>query len=322
MFCRLVIALLMATLLAIPTAAAQNYPSKPVRFLVGYPPGGANDIVARMVSEKLSETLGQQLIVDNRPGAAGIIANSIAATATPNGYTILLVSPAITYESSLHAKLPYDSVRQFVPVSLVAASPFVILANNAFPPKTIRELMALAKAKPGQINYAHAGTGSFIHLVVALLQSLAKIDITPVAYKGGGGPAMVALMSGEVQLLSTSILPALSNIKAGRVRALAVTSAERAPKLPSIPTVAESGVPDYEARGWWGVVVPAGTPNAVIERLSKGIAQAVRSTELRENLAQQGVEAIGSSPDEFTVHIRRESIKWKKVIREAGTPVQ
>lgn len=304
------------------SAVAQTYPTvKPIRLLVGFAPGGANDTVARVLGAKLSQVLGQQIVIDNRPGASGIIANSIAAGAAADGYTVLIVPASFSFDESLRAKLPYDPRRHFTPVSLVATAPLIFLTHNSFPARNIQELLILAKARPGKLNYAHGGNGNITHLIMELLKSLAGVDITPIAYKGAG-PGLIALMSGEVEVQSTAILSAMAQLKAGKIRALAVTSAKRSPILPEVPAVAESGLPGYEASGWWGVLAPGGTPSALVKVLNEAILRALHSTDVREKFTQLGTEVIGSSPEEFSMHIRKETVKWSKVVSDSGIRVE
>ncbi len=302
-------------------AAAQPYPAKPVRLIVPYPPGGATDIVARAMSTKLTASLDQQFIVDNRPGGGQKIGTALAAKAPPDGHTLLLVSVTHSINPSLDPKLPYDSVHDFTPVSLVALSPNVLVLHPSLPVKSVKELVALAKARPGQLNMATSGNGSGGHLAGALFQSMAGINMVTIPYKGGA-PAYVDLMGGQVQVMFTSPNPTLSYAKAGKLRALAMTGAKRSPAAPELPTVAEAaGLPGYEASLWYGIVVPAKTPGDIVQVLHREIAKGMQTPDVRDALSKVAVEVIASTPDEFTTHLQNEIKKWSKVIKEANIRV-
>ncbi len=300
---------------------SKQYPNRAVRLVVGYPPGGSNDLVARIIGANLSESLKQNFVIDNRTGAGGQIANTIVAGAAPDGHTILLVPASFSYETMLYAKLPYDPKKHFTPVSLVATAPFILLATNPLPVSTVGDLVALAKAKPGQINFAHAGVGNFTHLTVELLKLATGIDLNPVSYKGSG-PGLVALISGEVQVTSTALLAAHALVKSGKIRALAVTASKRSPLLPEVPTVAESGVHGFEAVGWWGLLLPSGSPVPIRVRLNSEIARSTNSPQVRERLAMLGADAVGGSSDAFAEFIQAESRKWGQVITKLGINVR
>jgi tripartite-type tricarboxylate transporter receptor subunit TctC len=313
---------LLAVLLAAPWtingATAQTYPTKPVRFVVPYPPGGATDILARMIGGKLSNSLGQQFLVDNRPGAGQKIGTGMVAKSAPDGHTILLVSVTHSINPALDANLPYDSLKDFAPITLAASSPNVVVVHPSVPVKSVKELIALAKSRPGELNMATSGNGSGGHLAGALFQSMAGVKMTTVPYKGGG-PAYVDLIGGQVQVMFTSPNPTLSYAKAGKLRALAMTGAKRSPAAPELPTIAEAaGLPAYEASLWYGIVAPGGTPDTIVRLLHREITKALGSTDVREPLAARGVEVIGSTPEEFVKHIRSETEKWAKVIKEAN----
>jgi len=309
------------TACALIPAEAQQYPNRPVRFVVGFAPGGSNDLIARIVGSKLSHLLGQAFVIDNRPGAGGTIATALVAAAPSDGHTILLVPASFAYESTLYAKLPYQPERDLMPISQVASAPFIFLASNSLKARSIAELVNLAKERPGEINSAHAGIGNFTHLTMELLKVATGINLTAVTYKGSG-PALIALMSGEVQLTSTALPPAIALVKAGKVRALAVTSGKRSSLMPDVPTVSESGVPGYEAVGWWGVVVPRRVSREIVARLSAEVVRAVDESEVRANLARLGADPVGSTPEAFEDFVKSESAKWRKVISSAGIVIQ
>jgi tripartite-type tricarboxylate transporter receptor subunit TctC len=298
-------------------AAAQNFPSKPVRVVITYPPGGSTDVVGRALAAKMTEVLGQQVVVDNRGGAGGIIGSDIVAHATPDGYTVLLgTSAGMSINPLLHKKLPYDVQRDFAPVSLVVINPQALVAHPALPANTVQELIKLARAKPGQINYASPGVGSPNHMGMELLKSMTGINVVHVPYKGGG-PAMTELLAGQVQLLFNSIPSVLPQVKAGRLKALAVGSARRSPAMPDVPTVAESGVPGYEYATWYGLFTPADTPRAVIARLNEAVAAALKNPELAQSLAAQGSEPNPTTPDELARFVKSEHDRWSRVVKAA-----
>lgn len=299
-------------------ALAQSYPAKPLRFVVPFAAGGGSDLVARTVAAKLTEALGQPVVVDNRAGAAGSIGADIAAKSPPDGHTLLLGSNGpLAINPSLYAKLPYDASRDFAPVSLVTIMPFVLVVHPALPVRTVKELIALAKSKPGQLNYGSPGNGSTTHLANELLKSMTGTSITHVPYKGVA-PAATDLISGQVQMMSGDLSTLLPHVRSGRMRALAVTAARRSSLLPNVPTVAEAGVPGYEASGWFGVLVPAGTPQPIVTRLNSAIVKGLESSDSRERLAALGGEVAGDTPEHFAAHIRTEAAKWSKLIRTLG----
>jgi len=305
--------------LALPAAAhAEVYPAKPIRMMVAYPPGGGTDIVGRMVAQKLGEALGQSVVVENRGGASGNIGTELAARAAPDGYTILMGNVAPNaINISLFKSLPFDPVADFAPVSLVASTPNILVVHPSTRARTVKEVIVLAKAKPGALNFASAGVGSSSHLAGELFRILAGADIVHVPYKGAG-PAMVDVLSGQVQLYFATMPAAMPHVKSGKLAPVAVTSAKRSQALPELPTVAESGVPGYEASTWYGVLAPAHTPQAVVTRLHGEIVKILAEPELRARLADQGFEPVGNSPEEFGEYIKSEIAKWRKVIRDAG----
>jgi tripartite-type tricarboxylate transporter receptor subunit TctC len=305
--------------LAISAAAhAQVYPSKPIRMIVAYPPGGGTDIVGRMVAQKLGEALGQNVVVENRGGASGNIGTEIAARAAPDGYTVLMGNVAPNaINVSLFRSLPFDPVADFAPVSLVASTPNILVVHPSTPARTVKEVIALARARPGTLNFASAGVGSSSHLAGELFRVLAGADIVHVPYKGAG-PAMVDVLSGQVQLYFATMPAAMPHVKSGKLVPIAVTSARRSPALPELPTIGEAGVAGYEASTWYGLLAPAHTPGAAVARLHEGILKILGEAELRERLTDQGFEPVGDSPQEFAAYIRSEIAKWGKVIRDAG----
>ena len=308
-------------LVALP-AYAQDYPRRPVRLVVPFPPGGGNDIVARAVAQELGKSLGQQFVVDNRAGAGGAIGAELAARSPADGYTLFLGGVGShVVNPSLHAKLSYDPIRDFAPVTLIASAPSVLVVNPSLQAASIAEFTALAKANPGKLNYASNGNGSSAQLAAVLYESMAGVRMVHVPYKGVA-PALVDLMSGEVQLMFGTLVAILPHIKAGRLRALAVTGRNRSALLPEVPTLAESGLPGYEAGSWYGILAPAGTPGAIVARLNAQINNAIRQPEVRERLAAEGAEVIGGTPEEFAVHIRSELARMKKLVREGGLRVE
>jgi tripartite-type tricarboxylate transporter receptor subunit TctC len=299
-------------------AHAQTYPSKPVRFVVPLAPGGGSDLVARTVAMKLTEALGQPVVIDNRAGAAGSIGADIAAKSPPDGHTLFLGSNGpLAINPSLYAKLPYDASRDFAPVSLVTVMPFVLVVHPTLPVKSVKELIALAKSRPGQLNYGSPGNGSTTHLANELLKSMTGMQIAHVPYKGVA-PAATDLISGNIQMMSGDLSTLVPHVRSGRMRPLAVTSARRSELLPELPTVAEAGVPGYEAIGWFGVLVPAGTPAAIVERLNGAMLKGLAAPDARQRLSAFGGDVAAGSPEQFAAHIRTEAAKWGKLIKAIG----
>jgi tripartite-type tricarboxylate transporter receptor subunit TctC len=305
----------LAGVLCAGSVAAQNYPAKPIRFLVGYAPGGGTDIMARTVAAKLTDSLGQQVIVDNRPGANANVAAEIASKATPDGYTVMFISVSHAISRPLYKKLGYDLVRDFTPLINISSVPMFVVVPPSSAPKTVADLIALAKSK--SINYASSGDGSPEHIAAELLKGLAKIPMTHVAYKGGA-PAALALISGEVQAGFNTAPVAVPHIRSGRMRALAVTSAKRNPALPDVPTVAESGVKGYDMINWYGAVMPTGTPAAAINRLNTDINKALQLPDVRQRLASLGADPLGGTAKSFGDYIKSEIEKYTKVVRDGG----
>ena len=313
--CSLVAAIAAAFVLS---AAAADYPSRPIRLILPFPAGGPSDIVARTFGAKLGEALGQQVVPDNRGGASGVIAAEIAARAAPDGYTLFLGAIGVmTLNPHLYQKLPYDPQRDFRPVTLLSQSPYILLANPALPARSVKELVALAKSRPGRLNFASGGHGTGNHLSGELLKLAAGVDIVHVPYKGAS-LAVGDVIAGNVQLLFINVLPALPHVKSGRARALAITSKRRSPAAPDVPTFGESGYPAVENGSWHGIVVPAQVSAAVIQRLHGELAKIARQPEVKERLEAQGAEVIGNTPDEFAAFITSERARWGKVIRAAG----
>ena len=307
----------LALALCASVAAAQPYPSKPVRLIIPFPPGGSNDIVGRMSAAQLGERLGQQVIVDNRVGAGGTIGTEIAARSLPDGYTLVLVSTAYVFNTSIYKKLPYDPVNSFVPVALLGTGPAVLVVHPAVPVGSVSELIALAKQKPGQLNNAHAGVGSFQHLASELFRIQAGINVLQVPYKGGG-PAMMDLIAGHAHFSVGSLIQMLPHIRSGKLRALGTTGSKRIAALPDVPTLTEAGVSGYEATNWWGILAPAGTPQPVVDRLHKELAVVVTSAETKRRFETEGAEALQMSPTEFGKFMAAETAKWARVVKEAG----
>ncbi len=303
-------------------AAAEAYPAKPVRFVVAFPPGGGTDIIARSIAQKLAERLAQQVVVDNRPGAGGNIGTDIVAKSAPDGYTILMGSAGpLAINASLFAKMPFDPIKDLAPVTLAASTPNVLVVHPSFPAATVKDLIALAKAKPGEINFASSGHGTPAHLAGELFNSMAGVKLVHVPYKGAA-PALADLLGGQVQIMFSTMPPALPHVKDGKLRALAVTSRKRSPATPELPTMDEAALPGFEAITWHGVVAPAGTPAAVIARLNREIVAILHLPEVVERLSGQGAEALGSTPEEFASYIKSESVKWAKVVRESGAKAE
>jgi tripartite-type tricarboxylate transporter receptor subunit TctC len=298
-------------------ASGETYPAKPIKVLVGVPPGGPTDTVARAIAPELSEALGQPIVIENKPGASAVIATDAVAKAPPDGYTLGFIYITHATNPSLMASLPYDTLRDFAPVSMVGWQSMVLLANPSFPAKTVKEVIALAKAQPGRIDYGASDSGSAPHLAGELFKMMAGIDLTPVYYKGTA-PALTDLIAGHIPLMFVSNISALPHVKSGKLKALAVTGLERASLAPDIPSVAESGLPGYEVHGWYGFAAPARTPRAVIERLYTEVAKLAREPKMRARLAGQGLDLVGNRPEEFDAFIRAEVAKWGEVLKRAG----
>src|ERR1700686_270905 len=302
-------------------ASAQGYPTRPIRLVVPFPAGGTTDILARAAAQKLSTSLGQPVVIDNRPGAGGNIGSDLVAKSAPDGNKLLIGTVGThAINPSLYSKMPYDHVKDFTPVILVAGVPNVLEVTPSLPVNSVADLIKLAKEKPGEINFASSGSGTSIHLSGELFKTMAGVDMTHVPYKGSA-PALTDLMGGQVQVMFDNLPSALPQIKSGRLRAIAVTSLKRAPVLPDIPTINESGLPGFEASSWFGVLAPAGTPVAIVARINTEVNKWLQSPDAREKLLGQGAEAAGGSPEQFANHIRAESEKWAKVVKASGAKV-
>jgi tripartite-type tricarboxylate transporter receptor subunit TctC len=314
------LALFLACTPHVPMALAQ-YPVKPVRIVIGFAAGGGADILARTIAPKLGEVLGQQIVVDNRPGAAGNIGVELVVKSPPDGYTLLMGVPGLVINPSLYAKLPYELARDVAPISLLGAVPNLLVVHPSVPASSVRQLVQLAKDNPGKLNFASSGSGTSLHLAAELFKVMAGVDIVHVAYKGGA-PAVADLMGGHVDLMFDVLPSSMPHVKAGKLKALGVTSERRTPLLPDVPTVAESGLPGYRAITWNGILAPAATPRDVINKLNGAIAQVLRTPEMKERFAAIGTEPIWNTPDEFAAFLRAEAVKWAGVIKSAGIKVE
>jgi tripartite-type tricarboxylate transporter receptor subunit TctC len=302
-------------------ASAQTYPTKPIRVVVPFPAGGTTDVLARAVAQKLTESLGQPAVVDNRPGAGGNIGAELVAKSAPDGYTLLMGTVGThAINPSLYPKMPYDHVKDFAPVILVAGVPNVLVINPALPVNSVQELIAYAKANPGKLNFASSGNGTSIHLSGELFRTMAGVQIAHIPYKGSA-PALQDLVGGQVQMMFDNLPSSLALIKAGKLKALAVTSKERAAALPDVPTMAESGLPGFEASSWFGLLAPAGTPQPVILKINADVAKWLASPEAKEKLLAQGAIAAGGTPEDFVRQIAAETAKWQKVVKESGAKI-
>ena len=314
---------LLATFSGTVLAAApvEGYPNRPIRWIVPFSPGGPSDIIGRFFAAKLSDALGKQVVVDNRGGATGIIAFEIAARAVPDGYTVLQAGASgLTTNPHLHAKLPYDVQRDFKLVTQLVATPNLLVVHPSMTARSVKEVVELAKAKPGQLAYASGGTGTSNHLSWEMLKFYTGIELVHVPFKGTG-PALTSVLGGQTQMMFSNMLPAMPHVRTGKLLGLAVTSAERSPAAPNLPTVAESGISGYETTSWHGVVVPAGTPNAVVKRLYTELRQITRQPDVKDRFAQDGTQVVGSTPEEYAATVKSESAKWAKIIKAAGIPI-
>jgi tripartite-type tricarboxylate transporter receptor subunit TctC len=309
----------LALLLVAGNAASQTYPAKPVRMVVGFAAGGPTDALARLYAQRLGASLGQQVVVENRGGADGVIAAEAVARAAPDGYTLFFPSSGHAINASLYKSVPYRTVEDFEPIALVGESPNLIAVTPSLPVRDLRELIALAKSKPGALNYG--ATSSPTHLATELFTSMAGIQVTRIPFKGAA-PAMTALMAGDVQLVLSGIGTMLPQVKGGRLKGLAVTSASRSPLAPEIPTVVESGLPNYVATTWYGLLAPAGTPRAIVERLNKETRALLNDPGMKSQIAAQGVVTTGMTPEEFGSFLRAEVAKWAKVVQDTGAKVE
>ena len=314
-------AALMTLCLTLHAHAQAPYPNKPIRMIVPLAAGGPSDTTARIISPKLSEVIGQNVIVDNRPGASGIIGTEIGLKSAPDGYTILLVSNTISLNPAIFRKLPYDNERDMTPVSLLAATPYALCVHPSLPVKTVKELIALAKSRPGELNHASAGAGTGPHLAMEWFAQRSGIKIQQIVYKGGG-PAMIDFLAGQTQINLTNMITAMQHVRSGRIRALAVSSIQRSPAAPDIPTIHESGVDNFDEGGQHGIVAPAGLPKEVLAKLHSAIVAAMRSPDITKRLAEDGSSVVANTPDEFRTLIRRETAKWTQIVKAAGISQQ
>ncbi len=314
-------ALIADAVLSNAALAQSAYPSKPVHIFVPYPPGGAVDIVARTLGDELGKRWGQSIVIENRPGAGGIIAEQALAQSPPDGYTLIVVATGHALNGYFYAKLPYDPFKDFTPISLIGSSPNMLLVRADSPFKSVGDVIAAARAKPGQLSYGHAGNGTSPHLAGELFKYMAKVDITAVPYKGGA-PALADLIGGHIPLTFNNIPESMGQVQAGAVRPLGVTTAARSPVLPNVPTIAEAALPGYDTGVWWGFLAPAGLPADVKQKLAKDCAAVVQLPAVRDKLLQLGATPIGSSPEAFAKFIRDEYDKWGPIIKAAGIKVQ
>ncbi|HTE16469.1 MAG TPA: tripartite tricarboxylate transporter substrate binding protein [Burkholderiales bacterium] len=301
--------------------AAENYPNKPIRFIVPYPPGGGNDFVARVIAPRLSENIRQQVVIDNRGGAHGIIATELTAKAPPDGYTILLGGTGHAINPIFYRNLPYDNEKDFAPITLAAVAPNVLVVHPSVAAKSVKELIALAKANPKQLNFASVGAGGNTHLAAELFKLRSNVDIVHVSYRGTG-PATTALLSGEVQMMFSTLPPALAQIRTGKLRAIGLTSPKRSAAMPEVPTIAESGLPGYEALGWWGILGPGKTPERVVAILNAELVKVLSSDDAKANLFKEGIEAAGSTAQQYGAYIMLERQKWAKVVTAANIKLE
>lgn len=296
---------------------AAHYPNRPVRFIVPFAPGGGTDIVARAIAQKLGEAWGQQVVVDNRGGGGTVIGTELGARAVPDGHTLTMGTTTLAINPSVRRKLPYDALKDFTPVTQTAFQAYVLATHASVPAKSVKEFIALAKAKPATLNYGSPGTGTGSHLAGELFRAMSSIDVVHVAYKGSG-PALADLVGGQIQFILGTILSTYPQVKAGRLRALGVSSLKRSAVMPEVPTIDEAGVPGYNATSWNGVIVPVRTPPAIVRKLHKDVVAVLRTPEVRDRLAGDGAEPVGSTPEEFAAHIRSEMAKWAKAVKLAG----
>ena len=318
MFARVFLLLLLLLVLGVSVAHAQTYPSKVSRIVVGFVAGGPSDIVARMVAQKLTERLGQSVVVENRPGATGTIGAELVAKAPPDGYSMYLASQTThAVAPYLYGKVGYDPLKDFATVARVAHNPLLMVVNPSVPVKSLNDLIALAKARPGQLNFATGGIGSSPHMSMELFKSTVKLDMVPIHYKGDGA-AIIDIVGGQVPMLTSSISALLPYVRGGKLRGIAVTSLKRSTVAPEFPTIYESGLPGFEVITWFGILVPAATPREIINRLNTEIVQSVSQPALREQLIKMGFEVVPNTPEQYAVFLREENVRWSKMIRDLG----
>ena len=299
-------------------AHAQNYPTKPIKLIAPFPPGGSTDLLARLIGQKLTEAWGQQVVVENRGGAGGTIGVELAARAAPDGYTIVMGHiGTFGANPTLYPKLPYDAIKDFAPVTLLAMVPNAMVVHPTFPARTVKDILAIARAKPGQVLYGSGGNGSAAHLAMVYFELLAKVKLTHIPYKGTG-PAIYDLIAGQTSTMITGMAALMPHIKSGKLRPIAVGTARRLAVLPDVPTIAEAGVPGYEATQWYGILAPAATPRDIVLKLNAEMVKALRTADVRERLAGDGVIPVGDTPEEFAAHIKTEIARWAPVVRASG----
>jgi len=300
--------------------SAGDYPSKPVRVVVGLAAGGGTDIQARLIAQKLSESTGRSFVVENRTGAGGTVAYASVAKSPPDGYTLLAVAVGYSITPAVYEKLAYDPIKDFAPISLVIDTPLMMVVHPSLPVKSVKELVALAKSRPGVLNAASAGIGTSNHLALELFKYLARVNIVHIPYKGAG-PALIDVIGGQADMQFPNILSALPLLKSAKLRALGVTTIRRSPLLPELPTIAEAGVPEYEISTWFGMLAPAGTPAAIVNRISAEVARIVKTPEMISKLTSDGGDPVGSTPEQFTRHLVTEIARWRRVVKETGLKI-
>lgn len=320
-FSGIALACVIAAFSCASTAIAQSYPSKPIRIVVPFPPGGGGDVLMRPLSRKLTELLGQSVVIDNRPGANGNVGADHVAKSDPDGYVLLLGNSSLPISATLYAQMPFDPIKDLTMIGLVSITPSALVAHPSLSVKTTADLIALAKASPGKLNYASAGSGSTPHLSLEMLKTMAGVDMVHVPYKGGG-PAVTAVLAGQVDVLVTNISTILSQVRAGKLNAIGVTSLKRSAVLPNVPTIGESGVPGFEVKTWYGLMGPAGLPKDVIARLNAAIVAAVNSADLRDQLVGLGYEPESSTPEALVTLMREDIAKWAKVVKSSGAKAE
>jgi len=318
---RLVLALACAAAATPIAAQAQGYPNRPVRFIVPFAPGGTTDIVARFIGQKLGEEIGQQLVIDNRGGAGGVIGTDLLAKANPDGYTLMLNHVGVTYNVTMYTKLPYDTVKDLLPLTLVGVTPNILVVNPSFAAKSVKDLVDLGRSKSGQIPYGSGGVGSSAHLSVEMFMQMSGARFLHVPYKGAG-PALTDTIAGQVQFMIATMPAAAGHVRSGKLRPLGVSGAKRSPAFPDVPTIAESGVPGYEYTTWYGLLAPAGTPKPIVDRLVQATHKSLGTADLREKLQQNGMEPATNTPEQFAKLIREDIVRWGKIIRSAGIKPQ
>jgi tripartite-type tricarboxylate transporter receptor subunit TctC len=306
---------------AVSAQTPDSYPARPVRILVGLAPGGATDIQARLFAQKLTENVGRPFVVENRTGAGGTIAYALAAKSPPDGYTLLAVASGFSISPAIYSKLPYDPLKDLAPISLVAQAPLLLLAHPSLPVKSVKELLAMARARPGVLDFGSAGHGTSTGMALEMFRTLAKVKVMHVPYKGTG-QALIETISGQVHAIFGNPLSSFQHVKAGRLRALGVTTARRSAVFPELPTLAESGVSGYETATWFGVLAPAGTPGVIIAKVNAELVKTLKSRDVLDRLAPDGGEPVGSTPEQFGQHLAKEIARWRKVVKDAGIPVQ